>query len=314
MSYDFKIEDKTRIIDRFGNEFFIKVRDLLETLQLKWGVYDLQMVNSFSVNLIFKGISDAHGPVVIKFSTNHEEFISEANALKYFEGRNICRLIDADFDNKVLLEESINPGDELVLEKQIERRLDVFCDLFQQLHLDNSKQIKSLSDTNREYCYKSYKDWIFRITDYMKQQKNWKEVSLHMIRAKELYKELSQEYAAEFLLHGDFHYYNILKDKKGYKIIDPKGVRGNPIFDIPRYVLNEFWDEEDKTKVDDTIEIIFYTLSQKLNISRDILSKLLYIEGAMAISWCVESGADINEKANYLDTLEKLYMYMLKYR
>lgn len=310
MGYALKTEDKTKIIDRFGNGFFTKVRDLLETLQTKWEIDALELVNSFSVNLIFKGISKIHGPVVIKFGTNHEEFKSEANALKHFEGRSICRLIDVDFENKVLLEESIIPGDELVLEKQIEKRLDVFCDLFHKLHVANNTRVESRSDLNHDFTYQSYKDWVFRITDYMEKQGNWNEISLHMKRAKEIYKELSQEYATEFLLHGDFHYYNILKDKKGYRIIDPKGVLGNPIFDISRYVLNEFLDEEDKMKVDDTIEKIFYILGQRLNVSIDILSKLLYIEGAMAMSWCVESGADIKEKPYYLGILEKLYTYM----
>lgn len=46
------------------------------------------------------------------------------------------------------------------------------------------------------------------------------------------------------LLHGDFHHDNILLSNNGdYVIIDPKGVIGDPVFDIPRFILNEFGDE-----------------------------------------------------------------------
>lgn len=39
MKYDFKTEEKKRIIDRFGNEFLNRVRDLLNMLQSKWVMY-----------------------------------------------------------------------------------------------------------------------------------------------------------------------------------------------------------------------------------------------------------------------------------
>lgn len=46
------------------------------------------------------------------------------------------------------------------------------------------------------------------------------------------------------LLHGDFHHDNILLGNDGeYIIIDPKGVIGDPVFDIARFILNEFDDE-----------------------------------------------------------------------
>ena len=38
----------------------------------------------------------------------------------------------------------------------------------------------------REYSHKSYKDWIFRITDYMEQKAEWVEIALHMKKAKEI--------------------------------------------------------------------------------------------------------------------------------
>lgn len=310
MFYIFSEEDKEKIIKRFGSEFFTNVNGLLGSLTLRWDIYELKLINSFSANLVFKGKSNIHGLIVMKFVSTYEEFIYEANSLKYFNGCGTCKLIDVDFDNKVLLEEFIYPGEQLVLEKGIEKRLDVFCYLYHQLHKVNHKQLDMLDDINTELNYKTYKDWIFRITNYMEQEKSWKEITLHMKRAKQLYIELSEEFTSVSLLHGDLHYYNILKGINGYKIIDPKGVIGNPIFDIPRYILNEFWDEGDKNKVDEKIEKVFKILSDRLNLSRLTLSKLLYIEGTMAICWCIEDGANIEDKANFLHTLGKFYEYL----
>lgn len=310
MNYSFSSEDKEIIIEKFGNDFFKSVDGLKSPLTLRWDIGEVEIISSFSSNLVFKCFSETHGNVVMKFGRNYDEFTSEVNALNYFSRRGTCELIDVDYNNLVLLEEAVFPGNELVLENQIEDRISVFCELYKQLHMGNDKRIKSMDNQNQDFKYKTYSEWILRITSYIQQQEHWKEVSIHMEEAKELYLELSEEYSTESLLHGDFHYYNILKSKDDYKIIDPKGVIGNPIFDIPRYMLNEFWDEKDSSKVDETIELVFSIISEKLNVSRAVLSKLLYIEGVMAICWCIESGANIKEKISFLEMIEKLTKYM----
>ncbi len=313
MTYNFKVEDVTRINDRFGEKFYTRVCESIDSLVRKWQIDELQLIESFSASLVFKGFSRIYGAVVMKYSINRDDFLSEVSALKYFDGRGCCKLIDVDIDNKVLLEESLLPGIELSKEEQLEKRLDVFCDLYYKLHLSKDKQEKFLCNVQRNKHFKTYRDWVFRITDYMENQENWNDVTLHMMRAKELYKEIAQEFAEVCLLHGNFHYYNILKAEDNYKVIDPKGVVGNPIFDIPRYVLNEFWDEEDKEEVDVTIEKIFDYLSHKLKITKEVLSKLIYIEGTMAICWCVESGAIIDDETNFLNTLDQLLSYVSKH-
>ena len=309
MHYTFKEEDKVKIIERFGNDYCRNVEGLIEPLTQKWQVDALELISSFSSNLVFKGHSTVHGSVVIKFGRQDHEFIGEVNALNYFDGAGTCKLIDVDLANCVLLEESICPGDELVLEKSLESRLEIFCDLFQQLH-GNGKSVGTSNEQSLGSGYKSYEQWLFRIADYMEHQEAWQEVTAHIKNAKALFIDLSAQYPEMSLLHGDFHYYNILKGERDYKIIDPKGVLGHPIFDTPRYILNEFWDEADKKNVDETIRRVFDVFNKRLNIPKNVLSKLLYIEGAMAISWCVEDGASTDEKAQFLQTLDKLYGYI----
>lgn len=311
MTYIFTLEEEKKIQNRFGLRFLAKVQSLLMPLASKWKMNDLQLVDSFSANVVFKGHSAIFGPSVMKFSNNAEEFISESNALDYLKGQNVCRVFAVDYENLVLLEECICPGDMLFLEKDLDKRLAVFCDLFRMIHVQKSQKA---TDSNALRHYKFYKDWVFRIQSFMVQQGDWEDVALHMSKAKERYIEVSQNYKSEYLLHGDFHYYNILKGEGGYKVIDPKGVIGHKVFDIPRYVLNEFWDLEDQSLLDERMDYIFEFLNQELSISKEVLSKVLYIEGAMGISWCVESGALISEKPDFLLKLEKLEGYVQKYR
>ncbi len=141
----------------------------------------------------------------------------------------------------------------------------------------------------------------------METQEPLNEMTVHMKRARAWYLELAEQYTSKTLLHGDFHYYNILKSELSYKIIDPKGVIGHPIFDIPRYILNEFWDEEESNNAHVTLDKVLKIVGERLNISRLVLSKLLYIEGTMAWCWCVEDGMDCKEQKVALEELDWLY-------
>lgn len=305
MIYSFRKEDEDKIISRFGQDFYRNVCGSIGPLTTKWQLTELQLIDSFSSSLVFKGHSRLFGRVVMKYLANSTEHLNEVNALKVFKGENVCKLFDVDFDRRVILEEGIYPGTDLSKEIQLEKRLNVFYKMYNDLHSNKNPE--------RNVHIKTYEEWIFRIAAYMEEQNGWEELAFHMKRAKHLFLELSKDFNGKRLLHGDFHYYNILKSEAGYKIIDPKGVVGDPVFDLPRYLLNEFWDERDGSKVDVTMEKSFAFLSSKLNLSKEILSKLLYIEGAMAICWDVEDGANFREKKGFLDILEKLSMYVDQY-
>jgi streptomycin 6-kinase len=97
-------------------------------------------------------------------------------------------------------------------------------------------------------------------------------------------------YPRKLLLHGDLHHYNILQNNQnGYTLIDPKGVVGDPIFDIPRFLLNELEDTLDK-KLFDKIIYAITVIGEKLGIQTKTIKKAFYIEMAMAECWMVEDG------------------------
>jgi streptomycin 6-kinase len=78
-------------------------------------------------------------------------------------------------------------------------------------------------------------------------------------------------------------------NQNGYTLIDPKGVIGDPIFDIPRFLLNEMEDELNK-KLFDKIIYAITVIGETLGIPTKIIKKTFYIEMAMAECWMVEDG------------------------
>ena len=115
-----------------------------------------------------------------------------------------------------------------------------------------------------------------------------------MMLAREIGQELFGKYPDRVLLHGDLHHDNMLLAQNGdYVIIDPKGVIGPAIFDIPRFLLNEIDEVVDQSKKEH-IQSIIIRMSECLGYPVEDIKKLFYMEVVLGNSWCVESGEEPN--------------------
>jgi streptomycin 6-kinase len=284
--YCFNQNEIENIINHFGKDFYEKVLRDIEVYADKWTLTSFQFIPSYSANLVFICYSKNFGNVVLKIGNpSLGEIFTEFNTLRQYNGRRFCRVFDADIENGVILEECVQPGNPLRDESSLDKRLSVFCSLYNGLHITPA----------RAEIYPTYIEWVGRITEYMSKRQDCKELYLYMKKAKDICLSVSTLYSQKMLLHGDFHHDNILLGNDGeYIIIDPKGVIGDPVFDVPRFILNEFGDEittELYKKINDIIGI----LEKNLNIPNDILKQCLYVETAMGKCWSVEGGSTSEE-------------------
>ncbi|NCA67841.1 MAG: aminoglycoside resistance protein [Clostridia bacterium] len=276
-----------KIISHFGNDFYQSLLTKLAEYQVKWMLDNFKQVDYYSINCIFKCTSKKHGDSILKIGKSSDETQSEYNALSEYEDSRFCRVYEADISNGALLIEQIIPGTQLRAVSDIDKRLDLFCKVFEDLHKQPSVKSK----------YPTYMRWVSRIASFMRDKTDFKKLSDYMNEAERICRDLCGKYTEEMLLHGDLHHDNILLGNDNqYHIIDPKGVVGDRVFDIPRFVLNEF--EDDITEgFSKKYRYIIETLSKKLSVPKIDLLRLVYVEMCMGNSWCVES----NEKPNMKD-------------
>jgi streptomycin 6-kinase len=150
-------------------------------------------------------------------------------------------------------------------------------------------------------------DWVSNITAKMIELKKNEALLEKMQRAEQVCRRLWEKYPGEMLLHGDLHHDNILLgDDNRYRIIDPKGVVGDVVFDIPRFILNEFFDDMDDEFYQRYTHIT-KTLADKLNMPEYDIRCLVFVEISMANCWTVEDGDEVSAQ-NYESVLfaEKL--------
>ncbi|MNJ40583.1 Aminoglycoside/hydroxyurea antibiotic resistance kinase [compost metagenome] len=282
-TYDMSQQEVDNIVARFGQDFYDRAVRNLAVYGEQWGLSHFKLIPHFSASLVFTCHSAQDGEAVLKIGhPNSRELATEYYALDEYNGNRFCKVYQADLQGGVFLEEYIQPGDPLRNEPSLDIRLAVFCDVYQGLHIPAA---------NLE-MYPAYKDWVYRITNYMSTRHEYSELYLKMKRAKDIFDAVSTLYTGKVLLHGDLHHGNMLTNSNGgYTLIDPKGVIGDPIYDTPRFILNEF-ENEVTPALQSKISHIISTLASELNIPSDILKQCLYVEMTMAVCWCVEDGAD----------------------
>ncbi|MBP1905784.1 streptomycin 6-kinase [Paenibacillus turicensis] len=285
------------IVKQFGQAHYDKVIGNLEKYEAKWNLTNIQLKSNLSANLIFTCHSDQFGDTVLKIGyPDSPEIVTEVNALKEYDGGKFCKVYKVDIEAGIFLEQHIVPGIALRAEPSLDARLSVFSELYQDLHISS----------NKAEAYPTYKQWVYRITDYMSIRQDCTELYMKMKKAKAIFDSISLDYNKKLLLHGDFHHDNILQNRNGgYTIIDPKGVIGDPVFDTPRFILNEFNENDEVTPtLQSKVSYIITTLAKRLHIPSHILKQCLYVEMTMAVCWCAESGSDPMELARLMEKIE----------
>ena len=288
MIYNFTEEQKNEIIKNWNNDFYLNILKYLEIYSNKWGLTDFELVEYYSINAIFFCKSEKYGDCVLKMGGDMQdkEFVGEYNTLREYNGKKFVKVYEGDIDlenrKKVMLIERIIPGKTLSEEKSLEKRLAVFSELYNGLHIEPK---------NPE-IYESYVSWVCSTAEKsVNSKKISQELNARMQKAKNICLEICEKYNKKALLHIDIFGDNLVSDINGkYRIIDPKGIIGDPIFETGQFIYSECFEKGFQSE----IEFIFAYLEKSINIPNIIIRQCFYIETIRFIfhEYAIEYGID----------------------
>ena len=135
MSFAFTEKESENIINHYGKDFYKKLLNDIEIYSEKWQLEIIKFVDYFSVNCILVCKSVLYGDAVLKIGNPSKETLTEYNTLLEYNGKGFCKVLNADIENGVILEELIQPSIQLRAEKSLENRLEVFSALHKDLHI-----------------------------------------------------------------------------------------------------------------------------------------------------------------------------------
>jgi len=281
MAFVFEEAEKEQIIKRFGRPFWERLTVLLAKYTKAWRLDTLSLIHSFSANMLFRCRAEAFGDAILKICVPWDGVLGELYALQAFGGERFCKLYAFDATDCVWLEEAVLPGTDLWAVQSLSERVHIFASVFDGLH----------SGPKNPERFPAYGHWVDRITGYMAARGDWPELRAYMEEAKRLFHALEARYNGQWLLHGDLHQENILLGENNqYKLIDPKGVTGDALFDLPRFLINEHDSgcAEGEKRAHTTAAIKM--LSHAAGYPACDLAAAYCVEMTMANCWSVESG------------------------
>jgi streptomycin 6-kinase len=246
----------------------------------KWSIELDPVIPETYVTLVLLGHSAALGPVVIKSSPLASEFLAEATALKLASGDNVARLYDVDFERSVMVIERIVPGTQLLnvaMTDEDATRLAVETIATVWRPVPNPVGLHSL------------RQWMRALFDWSPRSDR---IATDLVRqAQELGSSLLAQSSRVCLLHGDFQHHNLLQRASGeWAIIDPKGVIGDPGFEIAAWMYNP----PGVTAREDYLDLVARRVpicAEVWRIDHDELMAWAFVGAVLGLCWSASDSA-----------------------
>lgn len=253
-----------------------------------WSLSNLQAIYEREQSAVWSAESDRFGSVILKWNSTGQ-LDSEYQMLSRLQGRRCCKVYGYDKDRGLLLEERILPGMVLREKQSLEKRVEILASVFREIHLPLQEE-------------ETYLDWLNKAHAFCESQNVSDELSRQATRARDICARLFEKYPERVLLHGDLHHDNLLRRVDGsYAVIDPKGVVGPEILDLPRFMLNEADFDDDPAHMERAIRLV----SRACGYPEEDLRQAVFMEAVLANVWCVEDGVPIRERWMEVARLEE---------
>lgn len=206
----------------------------------KWHIELDPVIPETYMTLVLLGHSAELGPVAIKSSPLADEFRAEATALALAAGDNVSRLYDVDFERSIMVLERIVPGTQL-------RQAAMADEDATRLTAESVVTMwRPVTDPAGLHPLRHWMRALF--TWSPRPDRMPTELVEH---AQRIGSSLLDHETHAYLLHGDFQHHNLLQRASGaWVIIDPKGLIGDPGFEIGAWMYNPPGVAEQKNYLD----------------------------------------------------------------
>jgi len=254
--------------------------------------------------------------VVLKIGVPRDELTSEITALRLFNSEGACRLIDSDEERGFLLLERLHPGVMLSTLEDDEEATHIAAEVMKKIWrplepVTLSDSEGSLTQSTRlspalalgasvgreesslRMTYEKFiqlSDW-FDGLNKLRSMFNGGTGPLNerlVERVERSVKNFFAENHLPVLMHGDFHHFNILSSKRGWLVIDPKGVIGPAGYEVGPFMMNPWGSFSDgvnyRLKVQKRIDI----LHEHLGWERERILEWSLAHAVISAWWGIE--------------------------
>jgi streptomycin 6-kinase len=267
-----------------GEQWVAHFPEILAHVEAAWGLKQISPFEDLSYNFVASAVTQTGEAVILKIGVPNPELLTEAAALRAYDGNGAVHLLAYDADRGALLIERLAPG-------QMLHHLGDNC---QESQIAARLMAQLCVPPPRDHTFPSLTDWA-RVFERVRDFPETFGLPISMLEtAQQLAGQLSETADGEWLLHGDLHHFNILYDQsRGWAVIDPKGVVGDRAFQAARFFCNpipELLSNPDPLALTRQRADIICT---ELEIDRQRILGWAYVDCILGACWSIEESEGI---------------------
>ncbi len=275
-----------------GKAWLNELPELVAAISSKHGLRDLKEVTNLTYNYVLLGFQ-GDNPIILKASLDSDGLAREAFALKCFTGYGAVKVLVED--NGMLILERAIPGISLksYFPNQEHESVEIACGVMKKLHQAN------IPTTHN---FPHIKDWLAAL------DKDCLIPDGYLQKARKLRGELLQTSKPDVLLHGDLHHDNILQNGDDWLVIDPKGVIGEPAYEVAAFIRNPI---PELLNHIDAPHIIHNRVSRFATILELPSQRILdwcFVQALLAWVWALEDGCDTGYWKRLVEVLHSCHI------
>lgn len=265
---------------------------LVSATSSKLDLRDLQEVTNLTYNYVLSGFQ-GDNPIILKLGLDNEALAREAFALKCFAGCGAVNVLAKD-EGMLLLERAV-PGTSLksYFPDREQESIEIACKVMKKLHQANIPE---------DQAFPHIKDWLEALDGGL-------EIPLQTLqKAREIRDQLLKTADPDVLLHGDLYHDNILQNGEGWLVIDPKGVIGEPAYEVAAFIRNPIPELLNHADAQNIIHNRITRFAELLELPYQRILDWCFVQALLAWVWALEDGCDTGYWKRLVEVLHSFHI------
>ena len=271
-----------------GKQWLANLPNLIAQVGTTYGLSNLNPVKNLSYNYVLSGFQD-NQPIILKLGQDIDGLKQEAKALEAFLGFGVVCVI-AENDG-LLLQIRAMSGVSLksYFPTKDNKAISITLNTMKRLHK---------APIPRVHSFPNVKDWL-SILD-----KDWEIPEKHIQKARALRDNLLKTSGKEVLLHGDLHHDNILQNGNDWVVIDPKGVIGEPAYEVAAFIRNPLPELLKHDNVQAIVNNRIMCFAEMLKLPERRILDWCFVQAVLSWVWALEDRYDATYFEQIIELLE----------
>ncbi len=290
---------KTNIISIYGNRgkaWLENLPEIVKATARAYGLSDLTPVGNLSYNYVLSGVQ-GNAPIILKQSLDIEALRREAAAFAAFAGFGTVKVLAED--KGMLILERVVPGDSLksYFSARDDEAIYIACTMMKRLHL---------APLPKDGTFPHIKDWLMAL------DREWDMPTSYLHKARQLRDNLLATSSKSVLLHGDLHHDNILfQHDKDWLVIDPKGVIGEPAYEVAAFIRNPIPELVALEIAPSIINNRITTFAKILNLPLSRIIDWCFVQSVLSWVWYLEDSRFVTVQSSTMGGYDVSYFRRL---